>query len=179
MKHIPNLLTLSRVFVFSPLLVIFMLNQQLFAATFTFAIGLATDWLDGFLAHKLDARTELGANILQPVCDLIFAGVGVTMLIVTDYWQIWVGVLLLAIAGILQLIHWLAGAMPNHGFIQTLKKHQTYIHPRYSVAVMIFTATAYLSVTRAEWPLYVALLVTVLFWSCVAFAISIKTRLKY
>lgn len=148
-KHIPNILTISRVIIFAPLLVWLTLAQLWTAAFIVFGIGLLTNVLDGYLARRWEVCSKLGADILQPVCDLLFATTAVVLLIVTGHWSSWVGALLLVIAGVLQLISVLAGKMPDNRMVQMLKRHQSYIHPLYSAAVMFVAWFAYLIVENA------------------------------
>lgn len=66
---IPNLVSLSRF----PLAygTYFCANEGWWlAAFFVIIISRATDWLDGFLAVKLNARSDLGRRFLDPLSDL-------------------------------------------------------------------------------------------------------------
>lgn len=71
-KQIPNILTASRLF--SPLLIIpaALTGNTIFAAWAAAGFGL-TDLLDGALARKWDAKSDLGAD-LDAFTDKIFAG---------------------------------------------------------------------------------------------------------
>jgi cardiolipin synthase (CMP-forming) len=65
---IPNAVTLLRI-PFGALVGYFGSQQQWPSAFLCFAAGLFTDWFDGFLAIKLNQKSELGGKILEPGCD--------------------------------------------------------------------------------------------------------------
>jgi cardiolipin synthase len=69
---IPNMITISRI-VASPLLSIFIANDMKYAALGGCVIFGFTDWLDGYLAKKLNQQTVLGA-FLDPMADKILIG---------------------------------------------------------------------------------------------------------
>ena len=147
-KYIPNVLTVSRV-VMAPLLVWLTLTQQWTAAVICFSFGITTNVLDGYLARRWNVVSKLGADILQPICDFLFAATAVTTLIVTGHWSIWVGVVTLAVAVILQMISFAASWFPNIALVRELKRHQSYIHPLYSAAVMLGAYVAYITIEVA------------------------------
>ncbi len=68
-KWIPNALSLSR----APIafgIAICALNGQWIAAFVVLVIGLLTDLLDGFLAIRLNAKSDFGGKFLEPAADL-------------------------------------------------------------------------------------------------------------
>jgi CDP-diacylglycerol---glycerol-3-phosphate 3-phosphatidyltransferase len=70
MLNLPNSITLSRLLGI-PLILYGMYQTQLgwqWSALVIFVISAATDWLDGYLARKLDLVTELG-KFLDPLVD--------------------------------------------------------------------------------------------------------------
>lgn len=66
---IPNLITLSRLILIFPTLLLLTFNSWYFAFSSIMLLFL-TDFLDGFLARKLGQTSELGA-ILDPIIDKI------------------------------------------------------------------------------------------------------------
>ena len=90
--NLPNLLTLLRI-LFIPLMVlVFYIDWRWahFAAGFIFFIAGLTDWLDGYLARKLNQSTPLGA-FLDPVADKLIVGVALVLL-AEVYQSAWVTV---------------------------------------------------------------------------------------
>ncbi|MGO1463384.1 MAG: CDP-diacylglycerol--glycerol-3-phosphate 3-phosphatidyltransferase [Marinobacter sp.] len=80
--NLPNLLTLSRILMIPVFVVVFYLPVQwsYMASAAIFAIAAATDWLDGYLARKLDQSTPFGA-FLDPVADKLMVAVALALLI--------------------------------------------------------------------------------------------------
>ena len=82
MWTLPNILTLMRV-AFIPLLVlVFYLpwEGKYIASALVFSIAALTDWLDGYLARKLDQHTPFGA-FLDPVADKLIVAVALILLL--------------------------------------------------------------------------------------------------
>ncbi|WP_115718561.1 CDP-diacylglycerol--glycerol-3-phosphate 3-phosphatidyltransferase [Gallaecimonas mangrovi] len=89
---IPNLLTLFRLLLIPIFLVLFYLpvSWAHWAAAFIFWLAAITDWLDGYLARKLEQTTPFGA-FLDPVADKVMVTAAL-VLIVEDYQSFWVTV---------------------------------------------------------------------------------------
>lgn len=70
LSSVPNLLTFLRILLIPVFILVFYLPFEWahVAAAFIFALGGATDWLDGFLARKLEQFSPFGA-FLDPVAD--------------------------------------------------------------------------------------------------------------
>ncbi len=66
-RIIPNLLTLSRL-IFCPAVIVLCLQGKHLPAIGLFVLAAATDYLDGYLARRLNARTGFGA-LFDPICD--------------------------------------------------------------------------------------------------------------
>ena len=85
--NVPNLVTLSRIILIPLLLGLFYLPEEWLtdhgrnsAATLVFVLAAATDWLDGYLARRLNQMSAFGA-FLDPVADkLIVVGALVVLL---------------------------------------------------------------------------------------------------
>ncbi|MGJ8686191.1 MAG: CDP-diacylglycerol--glycerol-3-phosphate 3-phosphatidyltransferase [Spongiibacteraceae bacterium] len=80
--NVPNALTLFRIALI-PILVLFFYspydNSYVISAGI-FAVAGATDWLDGYMARKLEQSTPLGA-FLDPVADKLMVAVALSLLI--------------------------------------------------------------------------------------------------
>tara|TARA_Y100000589_G_C26747226_1_gene464209 strand:- start:4 stop:531 length:528 start_codon:yes stop_codon:yes gene_type:complete len=69
-KKIPNILTISRLFLVFPLILFLELNKLLPVFVLIILGGL-TDYFDGLIATKFNVKTRLGA-ILDPLSDKVF-----------------------------------------------------------------------------------------------------------
>ena len=65
-----NILTLSRIFIAIIIFIMLMFNSYYFSACILFFIAGITDYLDGFLARKFNASSQIG-EILDPIADKI------------------------------------------------------------------------------------------------------------
>lgn len=79
--NIPNILTLGRVALIPIIVVVYYLPYEgaRFWSGVIFALASFTDWLDGYLARRLDQMTPLGA-FLDPVADKVIVAVALAML---------------------------------------------------------------------------------------------------
>ena len=68
--NIPNLLSISRLFIVFPL-ILFLEIDRPFYVFILIIIGGLTDYFDGFLARKFNLKTRIGA-ILDPLSDKVF-----------------------------------------------------------------------------------------------------------
>ena len=80
--NIPNILTVLRVLLIPIIILLFYLPFQwsYLAASAVFAIAAITDWLDGYLARKLQQSTPFGA-FLDPVADKLMVAIVLVMLV--------------------------------------------------------------------------------------------------
>ena len=86
MKHIPNILTIIR-FIFVPLIVTCLaLNNYLLAFIF-FTVSSLTDVLDGIIARKFNAISDLG-KLLDPLADKLTQLSVLLTLTIKMVWQI-------------------------------------------------------------------------------------------
>jgi CDP-diacylglycerol--glycerol-3-phosphate 3-phosphatidyltransferase len=81
-KRLPNLLTYLRIVLIPVFVVIFYLPVPWsnLAVTIIFALAAWTDWLDGYLARKLEVITSFGA-FLDPVADKLMVAVALVLLV--------------------------------------------------------------------------------------------------
>ena len=68
--NIPNLLSISRLFLVLPLILFLEINRP-FYVFILIIIGGLTDYFDGLIARKFNLKTRLGA-ILDPLSDKVF-----------------------------------------------------------------------------------------------------------
>ena len=68
--NIPNLLSISRLFIVFPLILFLEINRP-FCVFILIIIGGLTDYFDGLIARKFNLKTRLGA-ILDPLSDKVF-----------------------------------------------------------------------------------------------------------
>jgi len=82
MWNLPNLITLFRIALIPVLVVIYFLDIPYREAVLTsiFVLAALTDWLDGYLARKLNAHTQLGA-FLDPVADKLIVSSALVLLV--------------------------------------------------------------------------------------------------
>ena len=83
--NIPNSLTIIRILLIPVFILVFYLPYQWThaAAAALFAVGAVTDWLDGYLARKLDQVSRFGA-FLDPVADKLLVAVALVLLVQAD-----------------------------------------------------------------------------------------------
>lgn len=89
MYTIPNLLTLLRIALIPVFAVLFFLpvSWSNEAATLVFMVAGFTDWLDGYLARRLELVSKLGA-FLDPVADKLMVATALVLIVQQDpqYW---------------------------------------------------------------------------------------------
>lgn len=96
---LPTALTLGRIGLVPVLVVLFYLPTEWSrpAAAIAFALAGLTDWLDGYLARRLDQHSPFGA-FLDPVADKIMVAVVLVML-VEDNPSVWLALPAMVIIG--------------------------------------------------------------------------------
>lgn len=87
--NIPNTLTLLRIVLIPVLVVVVYLPFKWtgLVAAIIFALAAITDWIDGYLARKLDQSTPFGA-FLDPVADKLMVAVALVLLL-ERYPHVW------------------------------------------------------------------------------------------
>ena len=111
--NLPNIITLARILLVPVFVVIYLWpgdGTYLIAATL-FALAAATDWLDGYLARRLNQTTPFGA-FLDPVADKLIVVSALTVLL-AQHSTVWLTLPGLIIIGreiiISALREWMAG----------------------------------------------------------------------
>ena len=90
-KAIPNLVSLPRALL-APFVMILAIRQEWILALGVLAVSITSDWLDGWLAVKLRAKSEFGRIYLETGCDLIMtirALGGLLFAGVIPWWPLW------------------------------------------------------------------------------------------
>ena len=82
--NIPNLLTWARILLIPLVVGVYYLpltpTEQNFIATAAFLVAAVTDWIDGWLARKLNQTSAFGA-FLDPVADKLMVAAALVMLV--------------------------------------------------------------------------------------------------
>ena len=85
--NIPNLLTWARILLIPLVVGVYYLPLEIaeknFIATGAFLVAAVTDWIDGWLARKLDQTSAFGA-FLDPVADKLMVAAALVMLVKLD-----------------------------------------------------------------------------------------------
>ena len=85
--NIPNLLSISRLFLVFPLILFLEINRPPYVFILIIIGGL-TDYFDGLIARKFNLKTRLGA-ILDPLSDKVFYLVPLTFLCKNNFIPFW------------------------------------------------------------------------------------------
>lgn len=97
--NLPNVITLARIFLVPVFVGLYMLQQEwsILAGSILFALAALTDWLDGYLARRLDQTTPFGA-FLDPVADKLIV-VSALIVLVAYHHNAWLTLPALVIVG--------------------------------------------------------------------------------
>jgi len=96
---IPNILTLTRIAVIPVFVLVFFLPFDLARpiSAAIFAVAAFTDWLDGYLARKLNQTSRFGA-FLDPVADKLMVAVALILLVNSEH-SLWLALPAIVIIG--------------------------------------------------------------------------------
>ena len=99
MWTLPNILTISRIVLIPCFLIVFYLPCAYapFMAAIIFGLAIATDWLNGYIARRLDQESLFGA-FLDPVADKLMVAV-VLIVVLQSQPYIWIAVPVAIIIG--------------------------------------------------------------------------------
>ena len=80
--NLPNVITVARILLIPVFIVLYMVQKDwsIFAASVLFALAAITDWLDGYLARRLNQTTPFGA-FLDPVADKLIVVAALIILV--------------------------------------------------------------------------------------------------
>ncbi|HOO50170.1 MAG TPA: CDP-diacylglycerol--glycerol-3-phosphate 3-phosphatidyltransferase [Alphaproteobacteria bacterium] len=90
LRHLPNILSLFRILIVPPMVVILTSPSKsaAFLAAILFAVASFTDWLDGYLARRMGIVTVLG-KFLDPIADKLIVMAALIMIIPYDRVPAW------------------------------------------------------------------------------------------
>jgi CDP-diacylglycerol--glycerol-3-phosphate 3-phosphatidyltransferase len=90
----PNLVTLARLALVAPALLLLAAGMRLWAATVV-VVMFATDGVDGYLARRLQRVSDLG-KVLDPTADKLAVGAVLLYLVIAGEFPLWALVLVIA-----------------------------------------------------------------------------------
>jgi len=172
MWNLPNILTLVRIALIPIFIIVYYLPWQWshVASAAIFGLAALTDWVDGFLARKLDQVTPFGA-FLDPVADKLIV-VAAIVLLLEVHSTPWFALPAIVIIGreivISALREWMANlGVGDNVAVSVLGKIKTWIQ-------MVAVALLLLAKPEQEWlmqigfvAIYVAALMTI--WSMIQY----------
>jgi len=94
LRTLPNLLSLLRL-ALVPVFLVLIITEQSLAAFLVLALASFTDWLDGYLARKLNQITRIGA-LLDPAADRLYIFATLIGLALTGSIPAWLPVVVIA-----------------------------------------------------------------------------------
>jgi len=152
-KSVPNILSLSRV-AMAPFIALSAVHDKWQLAFILLIIGLATDWFDGMLAIRLNAKSDFGAKVLEPYCDFVLSigAVGGLVLTRNISWMLAINLAIIAIIAHIGTIT-ISKSKPLNRFCCGFM-------PFYYLAVILITAAIYAAKAfsvQALWLLPIAL----------------------
>lgn len=91
---IPNLLSFARLLAIPYLFWLIVVPKSDGLAVLILALGSLTDWLDGYLARRLNQLSRLG-ELLDPIADRLYIAACVIALLIRDLIPLWVVIVLI------------------------------------------------------------------------------------
>jgi cardiolipin synthase len=91
---VPNLISATRILLIPVFCALIVDRDTTQAGLILFVIVVATDWVDGWIARRTGAVSELG-KILDPVADRLAIGAGLIALVVRGAFPLWAALLIL------------------------------------------------------------------------------------
>ncbi len=115
LRNLPNVLTLFRIAAIPPLVIVLTNPSRTagFAAAVIFAVASLTDWLDGYLARRLEIVTVMG-KFLDPIADKLMVTAALIMIIPLGRAPAW---MVLVIIGREIIITGLRGIASSEGIV--------------------------------------------------------------
>lgn len=157
MKHLPNALTIVRILV-TPVVLILLYGNTLpgiAIALVLFLIAAASDYLDGKIARKFEARSELG-KALDPLADKVLVlGTFVMLCVIVPEFVPWWGVALIGLRDI--SVTWLRShsRVSEGGFTLTVAKRKTVAQIAYLSGILVLLTFEKLEGAAGAWARWV------------------------
>ena len=120
LSWIPNAISLMRIFLIAPIILLF-INDQFGWALGLFIVAGLSDGIDGYIAKKYDWNTRLGA-FLDPAGDKLLAAWSFGTLAFLGHIPVW-----LAVVVILRDVVIVAGSFMYHYLVRRLEGDPTFI----------------------------------------------------
>ena len=178
--NLPNIITIVRILLIPVFVVIFLManSWSYLAAATLFALAAATDWLDGYLARKLNQTTPFGAFI-DPVADKLIV-VSALVILIAHHNSIWLTLPSLVIIGreivISALREWMAETGKGaHMAVSYIGKVKTTMQMG-SIVFLLATPPGTLIASLGLIMLYAAAALTL--WSMMLYLSAAWTQLK-
>ncbi|MEA5113817.1 MAG: CDP-diacylglycerol--glycerol-3-phosphate 3-phosphatidyltransferase [Geobacteraceae bacterium] len=126
LRNLPNVLTLFRIVIIPPMVVILTIPSRTaaFIAAALFAVASVTDWLDGYLARRMEIVTVMG-KFLDPIADKLMVTAALIMILPMGRAPAW---MVLIIIGREIIITGLRGIASTEGIVisaSNLGKYKT------------------------------------------------------
>ena len=115
LRNLPNVLTLFRIAIIPPMVIILTNSSKTaaFIASVLFAVASVTDWLDGYLARRLQIVTVMG-KFLDPIADKLMVMAALIMILPMGRAPAW---MVLIIIGREIIITGLRGIASSEGIV--------------------------------------------------------------
>lgn len=152
MKYLPNVLTIIRILV-TPIVLILLYGNALpglAVALALFLLAAASDWLDGKIARKFEARSRLGQT-LDPLADKVLVlGVFVMLCVVAPEAAPWWGVALIGLRDV-AVTSLRAHARSGGGFTLPVAKRKTAVQVAYLTGMLTLLTFEKLEGAAGAW----------------------------
>lgn len=182
-KHIPNLITICRLFLAIAFFYLYLndnvANSYLFMATIIFFIAAITDTLDGWLARKLNAVSKWG-EIVDPLIDKVLTFLAFVAFANTKIVEIWMVAIIIArdvITTVLRMAFFTNKNIPT----SKSAKFKTFIQMSFIFIILILqslnelTIYNYNDIIYSDWTYYTMLGITVLtVWTMLEYLLKIN-----
>lgn len=161
LRHLPNLLTLLRIALVFPVVVL-LLHEKYGTALLLFVIAGLSDGLDGYLAKRFDWKSRLGA-ILDPLADKVLLVSSYLALASLRAIPVWLAVTVVARDVIIVL-----GGVTYHLLVGRFQLHPTNVSKLNTLAQLLLVVVVMLDRSIAPLPhwvvaalIYLVLLTTI------------------